>query len=43
MDLTTLFHIDLKENIYMDQPDGFIVKEKEDYVCRLKKSLYDMK
>lgn len=43
MDLTTLFYIDLEESIYMDQPDGFIVKEKEHYVCRLKKSLNDIK
>ena len=27
----------------MTQPDGFQVPEKEDYVCRLKKSLYGLK
>jgi len=34
---------DLEEEIYMEQPEGFQVKRKEDYVCRLKKSLYDLK
>ncbi|GAU50368.1 hypothetical protein TSUD_284660 [Trifolium subterraneum] len=29
--------------IYMKQPDGFLVKGKEDYVCRLRKSLYGLK
>jgi len=27
----------------MEQPEGFQVKGKEDYVCRLKKSLYGFK
>jgi len=27
----------------MDQSEGFIVLGKEDMVCRLKKSLYDLK
>ena len=27
----------------MDQPEGFIVIGKENYVCKLKKSLYDLK
>jgi hypothetical protein len=39
---TTFLHGDL-EDIYMDQPEGFIVPRKEDYVCRLKKSLYGLK
>jgi len=34
---------DLKEEIYMEQPEGFQVKGKEDYVRRLKKSLYNLK
>jgi hypothetical protein len=40
---TTFLHNDLEEDIYMDQPEGFIVPVKEDYVCRLKKSLYGLK
>ncbi|RDX60286.1 hypothetical protein CR513_61582, partial [Mucuna pruriens] len=37
---TTFLHGDLEEEIYMKQPDGFQISGKEDYVCRLKKSLY---
>ena len=36
-------HGHLEEEIYIEQPEGFQVKGKEDYVCRLKKSLYDLK
>ncbi|KAG8478742.1 hypothetical protein CXB51_028655 [Gossypium anomalum] len=39
----TFFHRELEEDIYMQQPEGFTVLEKEDYVCLLKKSLYDLK
>ncbi|GKA81578.1 putative RNA-directed DNA polymerase, partial [Tanacetum coccineum] len=41
MDVKTAFlHGDLDKEIYMEQPEGFQVKGKEDYVCRLQKSLY---
>jgi hypothetical protein len=44
LDVKTAFlHGDLEEDIYMDQPEGFIVPGKENYVCKLKKSLYGMK
>jgi hypothetical protein len=44
LDVKTAFlHGDLEEDIYMDQPEGFVVPGKEDYVCRLKKSLYGLK
>ncbi|WVZ81330.1 LOW QUALITY PROTEIN: hypothetical protein U9M48_028720 [Paspalum notatum var. saurae] len=36
-------HGELEEDIYMDQPEGFVVPGKEDLVCRLKKSLYGLK
>jgi hypothetical protein len=36
-------HGELEEEIYMDQPEGFIVPGKEDLVCKLKRSLYGLK
>lgn len=40
---TTFLHGDLKEEIYMKQPEGFTMKGKEELVWRLKKSLYGLK
>ncbi|KAG8490001.1 hypothetical protein CXB51_016020 [Gossypium anomalum] len=36
-------HGDLEEEIYMTQPDGFKVAGKENWVCKLTKSLYGLK
>jgi hypothetical protein len=35
-------HGDLEEDIYMQQPQGYEVKGKENLVSRLKKSLYGL-
>ncbi|KAG8498730.1 hypothetical protein CXB51_005092 [Gossypium anomalum] len=44
LDVKTAFlHGELEEDIYMQQPEGFTVSEKEDYVYLLKKSLYGLK
>ena len=44
MDVKTAFlHGDLEEEICMKQPEGFIIKGKEELVCRLKKCLYGLK
>ena len=44
MDVKTAFlHGNLEEEIYMEQPEGFIQMESENMVCLLKKSLYGLK
>jgi len=40
---TTFLHGNLEEEIYMKQPDGFLVEGEEYYVCRLRKSLCGLK
>jgi len=44
LDMKTAFlHGDLEEKIYMSQLDGFKVTRKENWACKLKKSLYGLK
>lgn len=44
MDVKTAFlNGNLQEKVYMKQPDGFVERGKEDYVCLLQKSLYGLK
>ncbi|GKB97018.1 retrovirus-related pol polyprotein from transposon TNT 1-94 [Tanacetum coccineum] len=44
LDVKTAFlHGNLEEEIYTLQPEGFKQKRKENLVCRLNKSLYDLK
>ncbi len=44
MDVKTAFlNGELEEDIYMDQPQGFVQDGKEHLVCKLKKSLYKFK
>ena len=40
---TTFLNGALEEEIYMDQPKGFVVPGQEHKVCKLKISLYDLK
>jgi hypothetical protein len=40
---TTFLHGDLEEEIFMKQPEGYVVKGKKELVCKLKKSLYGLK
>lgn len=39
---TNFLHGDLEKKIYMQQLEGFVMKSKENLVCRLTKSLYGL-
>ena len=44
MDVKTAFlNGELEEDIYMQQPEGFVERGKENLVCKLKRSLYGLK
>jgi hypothetical protein len=40
---TTFLNGEIEEEVYIEQPDGFVTHEKESHVCRLKKALYGLK
>ena len=33
----------LEEEVYIEQPEGFLLSENKDYVCKLEKALYGLK
>jgi hypothetical protein len=44
MDMKTSFlNGEMEEEVYVEQPDGFVFHGKESHVCRLKKALYGLK
>ena len=44
MDVTTAFlNGKLKEEVYMQQPEGFVIKGQEHLVGKLKRSIYGLK
>lgn len=44
LDVKTAFlYGELKETIFMQQPEGFIIQGKEDQVCRLQRPIYGLK
>ena len=44
MDVTTAFlNGELREEVYMKQPEGYAVEGKEELVCKLRKSIYGLK
>jgi hypothetical protein len=40
---TTFLNGEIEEVVYIEQPNGFVIHEKESHVCKLKKSLYGLK
>jgi hypothetical protein len=40
---TTFLNREIEEEVYIEQPDGFVIHEKESHVCRLKMALYGIK
>ena len=41
LDIKNVFlHGELQDEVYMEQPPGFVAQEKIGKVCRLRKSLY---
>lgn len=43
-DISNAFlHGDLKEEVFMQQPAGFVDTDHPDYVCKLHKSIYELK
>jgi len=44
MDVNSAFlNGELEEEVYIEQPEGFLLTDKENYVCRSKKALYGLK
>ena len=40
---STFLNGELEEEVYIEQPQGFLLSEHKDFVCRLKKALYGLK
>eukprot|EP00253_Pinus_taeda_P026574 PITA_26574 len=40
---STFLNGELQEEVYIEQPEGFVLSKKQDYVCRLKKAMYGLK
>eukprot|EP00253_Pinus_taeda_P026788 PITA_26788 len=40
---TTFLHGSIKEEVYVEQPEGFEIYDQKSHVCRFKKALYGLK
>jgi hypothetical protein len=41
--MTSFLNGDIEEEVYIKQPDGFMIRDQKSHVCRLKKILYGIK
>ena len=39
---TTFLNGEIEEEVYVEQPEGFVIHEQKSHVCRLKKALYGL-
>ena len=40
---TTFLNGEIEEEVYIEQPNGFVIHEQKSHVCRLKKAMYGLK
>ena len=40
---TTFLNGEIEEEVYIEQPEGFVIHEQKSHVCKLKKALYGLK
>jgi hypothetical protein len=40
---TAFLNGEIEEEVYIEQPEGFVIHEQKSHVCRLKKALYGLK
>jgi hypothetical protein len=40
---TTFLNGEIEEEVYIEQPEGFVIHNEKSHVCRLKKALYGLK
>ena len=44
MDVKTAFlNGEIEEEVYIEQPEGFVIHDEKYHVCRLEKALYEIK
>jgi hypothetical protein len=40
---TTFLNGEIEEEVYIEQPEGFVIHDEKSHVCRLKKARYGLK